>query len=359
MVPDPSPRPRHPPRPPSEEVRRAPRPRLRRPVRVGLVGTWWFNLSSAAAGESYLGRVVRQPGQLLGRRRHPRHPPRRRRPHGRRGPRLGWRPWVLALLVVGSFAVAVAFVFPSSSPAARSPAPPGRAGARQPRHHRRSGMTASSYARRSAEIEGDSSCSSSAPTSTAGATSAPGSRCSARCRGWSASWRRSPSWACSGLRRLDVRRPDLHPVLALLRAAVAYARSAQAEHLPGRAFNLVTRAQGDAVGVFHKTYRIPRPVGDDLRRDPRDGLLGAGRGKGLGRGSTSASRIGTRSERRPTPRRRWRPRGTTGPFSLHGVHPGRDSTRRRRLASSGPRSCPRRSRGSSSRGNGGPPGTRS
>ena len=79
---------------------------------VGLVGTWWFNLASFAAGEDYLGgwfgtaasssaavdilvagfaacvfMVVE-------------------------GRRLGWRPWALVLLVVGSVAIAVAFVFP-------------------------------------------------------------------------------------------------------------------------------------------------------------------------------------------------------------------------------------------------------
>jgi hypothetical protein len=79
---------------------------------VGLVGTWWFNLSSAAAGESYLAEwfanqasssaavdilVTGLAAAVL---------------MVVEGRRLGWRPWVLVLLVVGSFAIAVAFVFP-------------------------------------------------------------------------------------------------------------------------------------------------------------------------------------------------------------------------------------------------------
>ena len=79
---------------------------------VGLVGTWWFNLSSFAAGESYLAGWFANDASssaavdilvsglaavvlmIV------------------EGRRLGWRPWVLVLLVVGSFAIAVAFVFP-------------------------------------------------------------------------------------------------------------------------------------------------------------------------------------------------------------------------------------------------------
>ena len=79
---------------------------------VGLVGTWWFNVASFAAGEDYLGGWFANAAgssaavdilvagfaacvfMVV------------------EGRRLGWRPWTLVLLVVGSFAIAVAFVFP-------------------------------------------------------------------------------------------------------------------------------------------------------------------------------------------------------------------------------------------------------
>ena len=79
---------------------------------AGLVGTWWFNLASTAAGENYLAGWFANAASssvavdilvagiaacvfmvVEGR-------------------RLGWPTWSLVLLVVGSFAVAVAFVFP-------------------------------------------------------------------------------------------------------------------------------------------------------------------------------------------------------------------------------------------------------
>ena len=78
---------------------------------VGLVGTWWFNLSSAAAGEDYLGGwfgtaasssaavdilVTGLAAAIL---------------MVAEGRRPGWRPWVLVLLL-GAFVIAVAFVFP-------------------------------------------------------------------------------------------------------------------------------------------------------------------------------------------------------------------------------------------------------
>ena len=99
---------------------------------VGLVGTWWFNLSSAAAGEDYLGGwfasaasssaavdilVTGLAAAIL---------------MVVEGRRLGWRPWVLVLLVLGSFAIAVAFVFPlflacrEVTLARRTPAPSAR-----------------------------------------------------------------------------------------------------------------------------------------------------------------------------------------------------------------------------------------
>jgi hypothetical protein len=79
---------------------------------LGLVGTWWFNHASMTAGESYLGGwfanaasssaavdilVTGLAAAIL---------------MVVEGRRLGWRPWVLALLVVGAVAIAVAFVFP-------------------------------------------------------------------------------------------------------------------------------------------------------------------------------------------------------------------------------------------------------
>ncbi|GLZ51014.1 DUF2834 domain-containing protein [Actinomycetospora sp. NBRC 106378] len=79
---------------------------------VGLVGTWWFNLASMAAGEDYLAGWFANAASssaavdilvaglaacvfmvIEGR-------------------RLGWPTWSLVLLVVGSCAIAVAFVFP-------------------------------------------------------------------------------------------------------------------------------------------------------------------------------------------------------------------------------------------------------
>lgn len=79
---------------------------------VGLAGTWWFNVASMTAGESYLGGwfansasssaavdilVTGLAAAVL---------------MVVEGRRLGWPPWVLVLLVVGSVAIAVAFVFP-------------------------------------------------------------------------------------------------------------------------------------------------------------------------------------------------------------------------------------------------------
>jgi hypothetical protein len=79
---------------------------------VGLAGTWWFNLASFAAGEDYLaGWFANSAGSsaavdilvaglaacvfmVIESR------------------RLGWAPWVAVVLVVASFAIAVAFVFP-------------------------------------------------------------------------------------------------------------------------------------------------------------------------------------------------------------------------------------------------------
>jgi hypothetical protein len=79
---------------------------------VGLVGTWWFNLASFAAGEDYLAGWFANAASssaavdilvagvaacvLI----------------VVEGRRLGWNPLGVALLVVLSFVVAVAFTFP-------------------------------------------------------------------------------------------------------------------------------------------------------------------------------------------------------------------------------------------------------
>ncbi|MEJ2871706.1 DUF2834 domain-containing protein [Actinomycetospora sp. OC33-EN08] len=79
---------------------------------VGLVGTWWFNIASMSAGENYLAGwfanaasssaavdiiVVAIAACVF---------------MVVEGRRLGWPTWSLVLLVVGSFAIAAAFVFP-------------------------------------------------------------------------------------------------------------------------------------------------------------------------------------------------------------------------------------------------------
>ena len=81
---------------------------------VGLVGTWWFNLTylATAPGGTYVGDwfanaasssaavdilVAGTAAAIL---------------MVVEGHRLGWRPWVLVLLVLAAFAIAVAFVFP-------------------------------------------------------------------------------------------------------------------------------------------------------------------------------------------------------------------------------------------------------
>ena len=84
---------------------------------------------------------------------------------------------------------------------------------------------------------------------------------------------------------------------------MAYARSAGNEHLPAwRAFNRATRAHGDAVGVFHETYRVSAGQWETIYgATPDIGLLGAGRARDLGRRSTSASRMGTLTEETDAP----------------------------------------------------------
>ena len=81
-------------------------------------------------------------------------------------------------------------------------------------------------------------------------------------------------------------------------ALTAYARSGDAEHLPAwRAFNRATRRYPDSVGIFHETYRVSAGQWETIYGAmPEIGLLGASRGAELRRGSTSASRMGTRTE---------------------------------------------------------------
>ena len=160
-------------------------------------------------------------------------------------------------------------------------------------------MTVSSYARRSADIEGDF------------VVLVIGTHVNR--------WRDVRAWlpVIRAMPRM-VRELERRPELGLLKAyggwmfggptyiqywrsydqLVAYARSAEAEHLPAwRAFNRATRAHGDAVGVFHETYRVSAGQWETIYGAmPEIGLLGASRGNDLRRGSTSASRMGTRSE---------------------------------------------------------------
>ena len=78
----------------------------------------------------------------------------------------------------------------------------------------------------------------------------------------------------------------------------AYARSAQAEHLPAwRAFNRATRRSPDSVGIFHETYCVSAGQWEAIYGAmPEVGLLAAGRAVDLSPGSTSATRIGVRTD---------------------------------------------------------------
>ena len=110
-----------------------------------------------------------------------------------------------------------------------------------------------------------------------------------------------------------IRELEAHPELGLLRAyggwmfggpcfvqywrsyeqLTDYARSAEAEHLPAwKAFNTAARAHGDAVGVFHETYRVSNGRWETIYSGmPEVGLLGATRSRTLAAGSTSARRM--------------------------------------------------------------------
>ena len=78
----------------------------------------------------------------------------------------------------------------------------------------------------------------------------------------------------------------------------AYARNAQAEHLPAwRAFNRAARSQGGSVGIFHETYRVSAGQWETIYGAmPEIGLLAAGRALTLDAASTSAIRLGARTE---------------------------------------------------------------
>ena len=78
----------------------------------------------------------------------------------------------------------------------------------------------------------------------------------------------------------------------------AYARDAQAEHLPAwRAFNRAARSSPDSIGIFHETYRVSAGQWETIYGAmPEIGLLAAGRAVTLDDASTSAVRIGARTE---------------------------------------------------------------
>jgi hypothetical protein len=164
-------------------------------------------------------------------------------------------------------------------------------------------MTAPSYVRRSAEIDGDF------------VVLVIGTHINR--------WRDVRAWlpVLRAMPRM-VRELEQHPELGLLKAyggwmfggptyiqywrsydhLVAYARSAGNEHLPAwRAFNRATRAHGDAVGVFHETYRVSAGQWETIYGAMPDvGLLGAAGAQELRRRSTSASRMGVRTEEADT-----------------------------------------------------------
>lgn len=77
----------------------------------------------------------------------------------------------------------------------------------------------------------------------------------------------------------------------------AYARNAEAEHLPAwRAFNRAARSSPDSIGIFHETYRVSAGQWETIYGAmPEIGLLAAGRAVTLDDSSTSARRIGARA----------------------------------------------------------------
>ncbi|MBC8092821.1 MAG: DUF4188 domain-containing protein [Pseudonocardia sp.] len=115
----------------------------------------------------------------------------------------------------------------------------------------------------------------------------------------------------------SVRELEAHPELGLLRAEgglffggpgfiqywrtyeqlEAYARNPDAEHLPAwRAFNRAARTS-NSVGIYHETYRISAGNFEVMYNHmPEVGLLAASGTRPLDRTSTSALRIGDRSQ---------------------------------------------------------------
>jgi hypothetical protein len=81
---------------------------------------------------------------------------------------------------------------------------------------------------------------------------------------------------------------------------IAYARSSEALHVPAwRAFNRAARST-DAVGVFHETYRVAEGTWETVYSHmPEIGLRAATRGQVLDASSTSARRIGDRTDDTP------------------------------------------------------------
>lgn len=77
----------------------------------------------------------------------------------------------------------------------------------------------------------------------------------------------------------------------------SYARDRDAEHLPAwRAFNKVARSS-DSVGIYHETYRVEAGNFEVMYNHmPEVGLLAASGTRPLERSSTSALRIGDRSQ---------------------------------------------------------------
>jgi len=77
----------------------------------------------------------------------------------------------------------------------------------------------------------------------------------------------------------------------------AYARNPNAEHLPAwRAFNQAARTS-DSVGIYHETYRIQNGSFEVMYNHmPEVGLLAAAGMRPIDRSSTSAQRIGDRTQ---------------------------------------------------------------
>jgi hypothetical protein len=131
-------------------------------------------------------------------------------------------------------------------------------------------------------------------------------------------WRDVRHWGTAALAMTRmIRELGAHPELGLLRAEggwlfggpafvqywrsfeqlEAYARNSDAAHLPAwRAFNRAARAS-NSVGIYHETYRISGGNFEVMYNHmPEVGLLAASGTRPLDRSSTSALRMGDRSE---------------------------------------------------------------